>query len=79
MPDQGGGPIPLVVTSSCPPTPSPQLNLFIPATVDRVITADQRARIALVEVEFAQGVSALLTRSYEKIAELLRSPPDQAR
>jgi hypothetical protein len=79
MPDQGGGPIPLVVTSQCPPSPSPQLNLFIPATVDRVITADQRARIALIEVEFAQGVSALLTRSYIAIAELLNSPTDQGR
>jgi hypothetical protein len=60
-----------------PPPPTPQVDLFIPATVERVITPEQRARIALIQVEFAQAVSALLTRSYGEIAEVLRGAPDQ--
>jgi hypothetical protein len=79
MPDQGGGPIPLVVTSPCPPTPTPQVDLYVPPAVERIVTPEQRFRIALIQVEFAQAVSAQLARSYAEIAEVLRGAPVQSR
>jgi hypothetical protein len=82
MPDQGGGPDPWVVkltTPPPPPPPTPQVELYIPAMVERVITPEQRVQIALIQVEFAEAVSAQLARSYAEIAVVLRGSAVQSR
>jgi hypothetical protein len=55
-----------------PPPPPPPLALYIPAGVTADANAEQRARIALVEIEFSHRVSSLLAKSYSEVMAILR-------
>ena len=55
-----------------PPPPPPPLALYIPDTALADATDEQRAKIALIELEFAQKVSVLLSKTYSEITALLR-------
>jgi hypothetical protein len=73
---ENGNPWPIPGVAPLPPSPPP-IDLFVPPLADRVASPEQRRKIALIQVEFAQAVSAQLTRSYGEVAEILRAPPVQ--
>jgi hypothetical protein len=61
-----------------PPPPPPPLALYIPDTALADATDEQRAKIALIELEFAQKVSVLLSKTYAEITTLLRDTARKA-
>ncbi len=57
-----------------PPPPPPPLALYIPPGLTDSASDEQLAKIALVELDFAQKVAGLLTRSYGEVLSIVREP-----
>jgi hypothetical protein len=50
------------------------LALYIPPGLTDSASDEQLAKIALVELDFAQKVAGLLTRSYGEVLSIVREP-----
>ena len=70
--DPPGGPIKLIVApNQCPSDSASPLTLAIPATVWETATQEQQARIAKIQIDYAQRVSRVLLRAYGAISTVL--------
>ena len=70
MPHNNGPGGPYIVV---PPPPPPPVALYVPDSVTDTITDEQRAAIAVIELEFAGRVSDLLREAYAKILDVVRT------
>ena len=60
-----------------PPPPPPPIALYVPASVLEILSPEQQAKIAQIEVEFAQRVSNVLSKSYNEILAVIRGGETQ--